>query len=287
MAKVLVLGAGGQVAADLVPRLHHRGDELILVDRVLPEQAHTWEIFRRCFHDHPDWTSRWKVMDVTREPADYRLISEERPDVIYHLAALLSARCEENPADCWRANMSLFRNILEDVQSITTADYRPKLIWPSSLAAFRPPPGSPGSYVAENDFPLLPRTMYGVTKVACELLGTYFSEKQGADFRSVRFPGLLNTAPPGGGSSDYANAMYLGASDGSNCAVSFVRPEARIPFMYMEDAVEALIQLASVDEARLRRRVYNIRSFPAPSAAEIAESIARQVPGFTVTYEPD
>ncbi|MEE8525464.1 MAG: NAD-dependent epimerase/dehydratase family protein, partial [Thermoanaerobaculia bacterium] len=132
-----------------------------------------------------------------------------------------------------------------------------------------------------------PTTMYGVTKVACETLGTYYAERHGVDFRSVRFPGLLNTAAPGNGSSDYANAMYFGATDGSGSATSFVRPQARIPFMYMEDAVRALIRLAAADESKLTRRVYNITAFAAPSAGELADSISAEVPGFSVYYEPD
>ena len=245
MAKVIVIGAGGQIGTDLVPRLHEQGDELVLVDRIPAEEAHTWETFNRYFSDRPEWTS-W-----------------------------------------WRVNMSLFRTVLQDLHAVTTDDYRPKLIWPSSIAAFGPPPGSSGSFEAENDYPLMPTTMYGVTKVACELLGTYYAENHGVDFRAVRFPGLLNTAEPGGGSSDYANAMYFGGADGTKSAVSFVRPETRIPFMYMEDAVTAMLRLAAADESRLSRRVYNIRAFPAPSAAEIAASVAAEVPGFTVRYEPD
>ncbi len=287
MAKVIVIGAGGQIGTDLVPRLHEQGDDLVLVDRIPAEEAHTWEAFNRYFSDRPEWTRWWRVIDATSEPADRELISEVRPDVVYHMAAVLSARCEDDPAHCWRVNMRLFRNILQDLQEVTTDDYRPKLIWPSSIAAFGPPLRTQGGYEAENDYPLIPTTMYGVTKVACELLGTYYAEKYGVDFRAVRFPGLLNTAPPGGGSTDYANAMYFGAADGTNSAVSFVRPETRVPFMYMEDAVTALLQLAAADESRLTRRVYNIRSFPAPSAAEIAASVAAEVPGFTVRYEPD
>ncbi len=286
MARILVIGAGGQVAADLVPALDARGDDLTLVDRVPPEQTATWEIFHRHFHDRPRWTESWKVMDASQEPADYRLISETRPDVVYHLAAMLSARCEQDPAACWRANMALFRNVLQDLAEVTTDDYRPKLLWPSSIAAFGPPPGNRGGYVADNEYPLLPQTMYGVSKVASEVLGNYYADRHGVDFRSVRFPGLLNTAPPGGGSSDYANAMYFGAVEGSE-PVCFVRPQARIPFMYMADAVKGLIALADAEESRLTRRVYNITSFAAPTAEEIAASIAREIPGFRVRYEPD
>ncbi len=289
MAKAIVFGAGGQVAADLIPMLFERGNELTLVDVRPADQTEAGEACDRFFtaRGRTDWKSWWKVFDATDESRTRELIEEVRPDVIYHLAALLSARCEEDAGHCWQLNMKLFTNVLEELRRLTSEDYRPKLIWPSSIAAFGPLPGSDGGYEPDNEYPLLPTTMYGVTKVACEVLGTYYYEKHGVDFRSVRFPGLINDAEPGGGSSDYANQMYFDAVDGSEPEPCFVRPEARIPFMYMKDAIRAFVELAEADGSLLTRRVYNIKAFRAPSAFDIAASIARQVPGFKVRYKPD
>ncbi len=289
MAKAIVFGAGGQVAADLIPMLFERGDDLTLVD--LRPAAQT-EAGRACGHyfaarGRPDWESWWHAFDATDEARTRDLIRDTRPDAVYHLAALLSAVCEQNAGRCWQINMTLFTHVIEELQRLTTADYRPKLLWPSSIAAFGPLPGETSGYEPDNEYPLLPTTMYGVAKVACEVLGTYYHQKFGVDFRCVRFPGLLNDAEPGGGSSDYANQMYFDAVDGVEPRPCFVGPESRIPFMYMYDAVRALVELGEVDESRLSRRVYNIKAFKAPSAADLEASIARQVPGFKVAYEPD
>lgn len=289
MIKAIVFGAGGQVGSDLVPMLLDRGTDVTLVDNRPFDQTEGGKVFARYSESRgrPGWQDSWRTFDATDSEPVSDLIDEVRPAVIYHLAALLSAKCEDMYSKCWRLNMALFETVLEKVAAVTAGSYRPMLIWPSSIAAFGPPPGSRNGYRADNEYPLLPTTMYGVTKVACETLGTYYAERNGVDFRSVRFPGLLNTAAPGSGSSDYANAMYFGATDGSGSATSFVRPQARIPFMYMEDAVRALIQLAAADESKLTRRVYNITAFAAPSASELADSIIAEVPGFTVRYEPD
>lgn len=289
MTRTIVFGAGGQVASDLIPMLAERGDDLTLVDLRPADQTEAGRACARYFtaRDQPDWESRWHAFDATDQQQTCRLIRDTRPDEIYHLAALLSAVCEGMPGRCWTINMALFTHVIEELRQLTTADYRPKLLWPSSIAAFGPLPGETGGYEPTNEYPMMPTTMYGVAKVACEVLGTYYHEKFGVDFRSVRFPGLLNDAEPGGGSSDYANQMYFDAVDGTEPRPCFVSHESRIPFMYMHDAVRALVELGEADESRLSRRVYNIKAFKAPSAADIEASIARHVPGFEVTYEPD
>jgi threonine 3-dehydrogenase len=128
--------------------------------------------------------------------------------------------------------------------------------------------------------------MYGVTKVAGELMGAYYAAKRGVDFRSVRFPGLLSPTPPGGGSSDYANEMYFAAAQGKNCDHVFVAPETTLPFMYMPDAIRALLELSTADESKLTRRTYNIAAV-SPTAKEIADSIRKSVPSFREAYKPD
>ncbi len=289
MTKTIVFGAGGQVAADLIPMLFERGDDLTLVDLRPADQTAAGQACERYFaaRNRPDWESWWQAFDATDADRTQQLIRDTRPDEIYHLAALLSAVCEEDAGRCWRINMALFGHVIEELQRLTTADYRPKLLWPSSIAAFGPLPGTTGGYEPDNEYPLMPTTMYGVAKVACEVLGTYYHDKFGVDFRSVRFPGLINDAEPGGGSSDYANQMFFDAVDGVEPQACFVSPEARIPFMYMHDAVRALVELGEADESRLSRRVYNIKAFQAPSAEDIEGAIARQVPGFELRYEPD
>lgn len=127
--------------------------------------------------------------------------------------------------------------------------------------------------------------MYGVTKVGGELLGNYYHSRWGFDFRGVRFPGLISAALPGGGTSDYALFMYV---DGVRIGAyeSFCRPDTRIPLMYMPDALRAIVDLSEAPREKLRRCVYNISSF-SPPAQEIADTVAKHVPGVKLTFRPD
>ena len=127
--------------------------------------------------------------------------------------------------------------------------------------------------------------MYGVTKVAGELLCAYYTAKHGVDCRGVRFPGLISAAMPGGGSSDYALFMYVDAVRKGGYE-AFARPDTRIPLMYMPDGVRALIEIAFADRERLTRSIYNIAAF-SPRADEIGKSIQRVIPDAQFTYAPD
>ncbi|HRC57252.1 MAG TPA: NAD-dependent epimerase/dehydratase family protein, partial [Kofleriaceae bacterium] len=154
------------------------------------------------------------------------------------------------------------------------------------IAVFGTPPGGPAlPDPTPDDVPLRPSTMYGITKVAGELLCDYYTRRWNVDCRGVRFPGLISATLPGGGSSDYALFMYVdGVRHGRYEA--FCRPDTRIPLMYMPDGVSALLQLASAQRSALTRSIYNIAAF-SPRADEIAASVRRAVPGLQITYAPD
>ena len=220
--------------------------------------------------------------------------------MIYHLAAVLSAAGEAHPGPCWTINVDGRRNVLDAIVGLQDRppnairsdrgdDERganaasPTLVWPSSIAAFGLPPGAASSadgYTATEEWPFFPITMYGVTKVAGEKLGEYYARRSKVDFRSIRFPGLISSVEPSGGSSDYANEMYFRASH-AEPAECFVQRQARIPFMHMDDAISALLQLAAADRDRLTHSTYNITAFPAPSAMEMVASIQRRMLDFS------
>jgi threonine 3-dehydrogenase len=283
LARVLVIGVG-QIGSELGPALVEQGHEVVLADRLPPEETAGWDVLQKGL-GADGVRKRWHRLDVSDTPALTGLLRELRPDVTYHLAALLSATGEKNPDLCWRINVDTTREVISTLSSFNAA-VAPRLVVPSSIAAFGPLPGEEIPAVTPDLYPMMPTSMYGITKVAGELLGAYAAAKQNVDFRGLRFPGLLNTAPPGGGSSDFANMMYFAAAAGKHEVEVFCRPDTRIPFMYMPDAVKAIIEVAMAPAARLSRRTYNVAAM-SPSAADIAAALRARVGRFDVRYVPD
>ena len=283
--RALVIGVG-QIGSDLIPELVARGMEVAMMDLHPAEASPSAAHLDAKMPDWPDWRERWWPTDVTSPEAAAR-IAAYQPDVVYHLAALLSATGERKPDLAWAVNMDGTRAVMEALRSLQARDGRARrLILPSSIAVFGPLPDAPFPDPTPDDYPLMPTTMYGVTKVAGELLGAYYTRRGWLDYRGLRFPGLLNATPPGGGTTDYANLMYFAAAAGQPAVSAFVRPDTRLPFMYMPDAIRALIGLAEADPDRLRRRTYNVAAF-SPTAEEIAGAIRRQGIDLDVSYVPD
>ncbi|HTM21519.1 MAG TPA: NAD-dependent epimerase/dehydratase family protein [Kofleriaceae bacterium] len=266
--KVLVTGSGGQIGLEVVSALLRGGHDVVATD--LPAIA----------GGKRNGGARWLPLDVTDAGAVAAVFAAERPEVVYHLAAMLSARGEQAPEAAYAVNQGGTWNVLE---ACRTTEVR-QLVFTSSIAVYGPVPGGLPDPCPE-DVPLLPTTMYGVTKVANELLGAYFAARSDLDFRAVRFPGLISASLPGGGSTDYALFMYVdGVRKGAYQA--FCRPDTRIPLMYIDDGVRALLDLAAAPRERLRRHVYNVAGF-SPTAAEIAAAAAAEIPGLQITFRPD
>lgn len=264
--KFLITGAGGQVGIELIADLRRRGHTVVGTD-VAPRPALVAA------------DVAWHALDVTDASRVEYLIGQEKPGAVVHLAAILSSGGEKNPQLCYAINMTGTYNVLEACRKTEPA---PRLIFTSTIAAFGP--GLPDP--VPNDVSMRPSTMYGVTKVAGELLGEYYHGKYGLDFRCVRYPGLISAGKPGAGTSDYALFMYVnGIRDGHYA--SFCRADTRIPFMYMPDAVRATIELATADRAKLKRCTYNIAAM-SPRADEIAASVIRGVAPQKVelTFDP-
>jgi threonine 3-dehydrogenase len=262
--RALITGAGGQVGLELIPTLRERGWEVHGCD-VAPRPAGL------------DPSVGWHVVDVTDEAAVRAAVAAAKPDIVYHLAAILSSGGEQFPQKCYQVNQTGTWNLFEACREAKV----PRLVFTSTIAAFGP--GLPDP--VPNDVSMRPSTMYGVTKVAGELLGEYYTQRGWLDVRTVRYPGLINAGKPGAGTSDYALFMYVdGMRDGHYD--SFCRADTRIPFMYMPDAVRALIDIGDAPREKLGKRcTYNIQGF-SPRADEIAASVARAVPGVKLTFTP-
>jgi|SRR5579883_559342 len=214
------------------------------------------------------------------------ILAQYEVDRVFHLAALLSTRSEFSPALAHKVNVEGTLNLLEFAQKQGESHGRPvAFFYPSSIAAFGLPSlavKTKAGKVKEDDYNV-PTTMYGANKLYCEHLGRYYSRhyKQLAaetmsgkvDFRCIRFPGLISAETvPSGGTSDYAPEMIHAAAEGKPYAC-FVRPDTRIPFMAMPDAVDSIFRMMDAPKTKLSRTVYNIGAF-APSASEI-EAVVR------------
>jgi len=227
-----------------------------------------------------------------------RVLAEFEVDLIFHLAALLSTRSEFTPMAAHHVNVEGTLNLLEFAARETESHGRPVVfVYPSSIAAYGLPDleaRRKAGRVGEDDWNK-PITMYGCNKLYCEHLGRYYakhykqlSEARPAlvDFRCVRFPGLISAVTvPSGGTSDYASEIIHAAARGEPYAC-FVRPDSRIPFMAMPDAIEALLKLSVAERSRLSCSAYNVRAFN-PSADEIRASALRAFPEADITYRVD
>jgi nucleoside-diphosphate-sugar epimerase len=218
-------------------------------------------------------------LDVTDPAAVEDLVRQGRIEAIYHLAARLSAVGERDPAETWRTNVEGLRNVLEAARAAGA-----RVFWPSSIAVFGA--GAPRDAVPQ-DTVLRPSTMYGVTKVAGELLADYYVGRHRVDVRGVRYPGIVSSAAlPGGGTTDYAVEMFHAALSGRTYT-AFVREDCVLPMMYMPDCIEAALRLMDADPARLvHRNGFNVAAMSF-SAGELAQTIRARVPGFACRFEPD
>jgi nucleoside-diphosphate-sugar epimerase len=265
MERFLVTGAAGQIGSELVPALRERyGRENVIASDVDPnaEIAGPFTVLDVCDRDHLE-----------------AVVEEHDIDGVFHLAALLSAVGERDPWRTYRVNVDGLNNVLA-VSDATGVD---RVVVPSSIAVFgTATPDEPEEMTVYD-----PRTMYGISKVVTELLGYYHSEKGDLDVRGVRFPGLLSYGEePGGGTTDYAVEAFYSAV-ASEPYTYFVRPDTRLPMMYMPDAIRALLDLAEAPEEDLRFRCrYNVSAFNF-TAAELTEAIRERVGDFEVEYRPD
>lgn len=262
--RILITGAGGQVGTDLIPLLLARGHTVTGFDLARPPAGLPRGV-------------AWVQGDLTYPAEVSDAVKASKADSIFHLAAILSATGERIPFRAYRVNMDGTVNVLEAARLFGAR----QVLFASTIAAFGP--GLPD--LVGNDVSMRPTTMYGVTKVAGELLGEYYAVKFGLDFRGVRFPGLISAVEPGGGTSDYVNYMYFdGVRKGGYQA--FCRPDTVIPLMYMPDALRALVDLAEAPRESLRHRMYNIAAM-SPTAQEIAACVAKRLPGAKFTFQPD
>jgi len=268
--KILVTGAMGQIGSELIPALREKfGSENVIA---IGHHKEPSEEFKN--------SGPFEKANASNEEEIKALIEKYQINTIYHLVGVLSAIGEKNPNLAWDVNMKSLKIILD-----LAVEYKiDRLFWPSSIAAFGP---TTPLYKTPQQTVLEPTTMYGVTKVAGELLCQYYHIKYGLDVRSLRYPGVISwKTPPGGGTTDYAVAIYYDAIEKGSYDC-FVNENTVLPMMYMNDAVRATIELMEANSENIKIRTsYNLTAISF-SAKELAESVSKYIPNFKCTFNPD
>ncbi len=264
--KIIVTGAGGQIGQVLLHALAERyGLQAVIATDIRPI---------------PNWEGRFVTLNVLDRHGLEKLVEEQGTTQIYHLAAILSASGEKDPLMTWQVNMDGLLNILDTARDKGIE----RVFYPSSIAVF-------GAGIdlrqAGQDVPLIPSTVYGITKAAGENWGYYYYNRYGLDVRSLRYPGIIGyQSPPGGGTTDYAVDIfhYAARREAYTC---FLESTARLPMIYMDDAIRATLDLMAAPKDQVRIRTsYNLSGMDF-DPQELADSIREFVPDFKVNFVPD
>lgn len=265
--RILIIGANGQIGTELaaeLARLH--GDEAVITSDLSPKGRVP--------------TLKHEMLDVTDAGALATIVKRHKITQIYHLAAALSANGEKHPMWAWDLNMKGLLNVLE----LARHEKLDKIFWPSSIAAFgphTPAVDTPQTTVMD------PTTVYGISKLAGERWCAWYHAKHGVDVRSLRYPGLISwKTPPGGGTTDYAVEIFHAALKQGRYTC-FLEAGQALPMMYMPDALRATLELMNAPADRIKQRgSYNLAGVSF-TPEQIAASIRRRLPGFTMDCAPD
>jgi nucleoside-diphosphate-sugar epimerase len=269
MKKILVTGATGQIGSELIPALRsaYGGANVVAAG------------YRRSPDAELFGGGPYCSLDVRNAALLCEIVQKYRIDTIFHLASLLSAVAEQNPQLAWDINMHGLNNILETARLNSCA-----VFFPSSIGVF-------GSGTPRKNTPQVtiqrPDTLYGISKLAGELLCDYYHRRFGVETRGLRLPGLISyKTPPGGGTTDYAVEIFFAAlTEGTYCC--FLKPDTRLDMMYMPDAIHAIISLMEADGGKLNHRnAYNVTAMNF-TPEELAAQIRLSIKEFSIHYEVD
>lgn len=266
---ILVLGASGQIGTELTQKLRLLyGNNNVIASDIREGNTELMS------------SGSFEVIDATDKATILKIIKKYKVTQVYLLAAMLSATAEQMPQKAWNLNM----NSLLAVLDLAKDKHIEKVYWPSSIAVFgptTPKENTPQKTVME------PSTVYGISKVSGEFWCNYYYEKFGVDVRSLRYPGVISwKIKPGGGTTDYAVDIFFKALEDKKYEC-FISENTHLPMMYMEDALNATIQLMQADSKDVKiRNGYNLAAMSF-TPKEMASEIKKHIPDFEITYKPD
>ena len=265
---ILITGALGQIGSELAEKLKtiHGKNNVIISDIRDPKDV--------------DYDGIYEVIDVMDVDRIKEVIAKHNIKTVYHLAALLSGTAEKNPMFGWKLNMDTLLTFLE----LAKDKVIDKIFWPSSIGVFGP--DTPKDNTPQNTIQT-PSTVYGISKLSGEYWCKWYQQNHNVDVRSVRFPGLISwKTPAGGGTTDYAVDIYYKAIEDGKYT-SFLKEGTYLPMLYMDDAINAIVELMSADPKQLGEfKSYNLGGLSfAPE--DLAAEIKKHIPNFTIDYAPD
>ena len=267
--RILIIGASGQIGTELTAFLRKRyGKHKVIASDIVEGDA-------AMLKDGP-----FEILDAMDFDAVQDVVIRHEITDVYLMAAMLSATAEKFPMKAWNLNMNSLFNVL----NLARDKKIDKIFWPSSIAVFGPT--TPRNNTPQRTI-MEPSTVYGISKQTGERWCEYYHKRFGVDVRSIRYPGLISyTTPPGGGTTDYAVDIYYKALKHKKY-VCFLNAETTLPMMYMPDAIEATVNIMEAPESSIKiRSAYNLAAFSF-NPEEIAASIKKYIPAFTISYEPD
>lgn len=264
--RILIIGSNGQIGLELAEALrkNYGSENVICSDvRKIENQLEPFE-----------------TLDILDQNNLHQIVKKYHITQVYLLAALLSATAEKNPKFAWDLNMNGLFNVLD----MAKEGLIKKVYWPSSIAVFGP---TTPSVLTPQYTVMEPNTIYGISKQAGERYCEYYHQKYGVDVRSIRYPGLIGwKSAPGGGTTDYAVHIYHEALKQQSYEC-FLSAKTTLPMMYMEDAIRATLSImeAPADQVKIRSS-YNVAGISF-NPEEIAGSIRKHIPNFSISYKPD
>jgi len=268
MSNILIIGACGQLGTELTIKLRERkGKDKVIASDLLDEPIDLLK----------DGT--YEKLNIMNKESFHLLLEKYDIKQVYHLAAILSAKGEQNPHFAWQLNMESLLTVLE-----AGKEQVEKIYWPSSIAVFGP--DTPKQKTPQSTV-MSPNTVYGISKLAGERWCEYYFEHYGVDVRSLRYPGLIGYKTlPGGGTTDYAVDIFHKAIGGETYEC-FLKEDSMLPMMYIDDAVKATINLMEAPTGQvIVRSSYNLAAMSF-NPTEIAAEIRKHYPAFKIDYKPD
>jgi nucleoside-diphosphate-sugar epimerase len=264
---ILVTGANGQLGTILTEALRSKhGAHKVIASDIIRPKGHQ--------------TDPFVMLDILNVQRIGEIIADYNVRQVYHMAAILSANGEWNPQKTWNVNLNGLLSILE-IARLTEVE---KVFFPSTIAVFGP---STPKEMTPQEVPMIPTTVYGMSKVAGELWCNYYHKRYELDVRSLRFPGIIGyDSMPGGGTTDYAVEIFHEALE-HGAYTCFLEEQTSLPMMYMPDAIRAIMMLMDSDTKNIRiRSGYNIAGMSI-TPSQLAAEITKHLPHFEITYHSD